>query len=149
MRVALLDRNPTGLAETAELITALSLPKKVDTFTQVIDVLEEESISSAIAAIVKLWGRIDYAVNSAGITGNNKASTETLTSQFDNINGINYRGAWLCSREELRVMLNQEPYPTHDGRPGNRGSVVNVASQLGFVGRPRASMLITCSYLES
>jgi NAD(P)-dependent dehydrogenase (short-subunit alcohol dehydrogenase family) len=143
MRIALLDRNAAGLAETAKLIAALSLPKKAEVFTQVIDVLEEESIASAIGAVVKLWGRIDYAVNSAGITGNNRISSETLTSQFDNINGINYRGAWLCSREELRVMLNQEPYPTHDGRSGNRGSVVNVASQLGFVGRPRASMLIT------
>ena len=35
-------------------------------------------------------------------------------------------------------MLKQEPLPTHDGRPGNRGSVVNIASQLGIVGRPAA-----------
>ena len=35
-------------------------------------------------------------------------------------------------------MLKQDPLPTHDGRPGNRGSVVNIASQLGIVGRPAA-----------
>lgn len=35
-------------------------------------------------------------------------------------------------------MLKQEPLPTHDGRRGNRGSVVNIASQLGIVGRPAA-----------
>ena len=35
-------------------------------------------------------------------------------------------------------MLKQEPLPTHDGRPGNRGNVVNIASQLGIVGRPAA-----------
>jgi hypothetical protein len=37
-------------------------------------------------------------------------------------------------------MLTQEPLSTHDGRPGNRGSVVNIASQLGVVGRPAARM---------
>jgi len=37
-------------------------------------------------------------------------------------------------------MLKQEPLPTHDGRPGNRGSIVNIASQLGIVGRPAARM---------
>lgn len=35
-------------------------------------------------------------------------------------------------------MLAQEVLGSHDGRPGGRGSVVNVASQLGIVGRPAA-----------
>jgi hypothetical protein len=35
-------------------------------------------------------------------------------------------------------MLTQKPLPSHDGRPGERGSVVNIASQLGVVGRPNA-----------
>lgn len=35
-------------------------------------------------------------------------------------------------------MLNQEPLLTHDGRPGERGSIVNIASQLGIVSRPQA-----------
>ena len=35
-------------------------------------------------------------------------------------------------------MLKQEPLPTHDGRPDDKGSVVNIVSQLGIVGRPNA-----------
>ncbi len=35
-------------------------------------------------------------------------------------------------------MMKQEPLPTHDGRLGNRGSIVNIASQLGVVSRPNA-----------
>lgn len=42
-------------------------------------------------------------------------------------------------------MLKQEPLPTHDGRPGNRGNVVNIASQLGIVGRPAAGKLPSLS----
>lgn len=37
-------------------------------------------------------------------------------------------------------MLKQDPLPTHDGRPGNRGSIVHVASQLGIVSRSDAGL---------
>lgn len=58
--------------------------------------------------------------------------------EFDHIVNVDYRGSWLCSREELKIMVNQEPLPTTKGRQGNRGVVVNVASQLGIVARPQA-----------
>jgi len=36
-------------------------------------------------------------------------------------------------------MLKQDPLPSHDpDREPQRGSIVNVASQLGIVGRPEA-----------
>ncbi len=64
------------------------------------------------------------------------APTHLLTpDEFDHINSINYRGVWLSAREELLRMMKQEPLPTHDGRPGNRGSIVNVASNLALVSR--------------
>jgi NAD(P)-dependent dehydrogenase (short-subunit alcohol dehydrogenase family) len=72
-----------------------------------------------------------------GIMGDGR-STDISAQQFDEINGINYRGMWLCSRAELTQMLKQEPLPTHDGRKGNRGAIVNIASQLGLVSRPSA-----------
>ena len=65
-----------------------------------------------------------------------KPSHELTTKEFDDINGSNYRGMWLASRAELGHMLSQEPLPTHDGRPGNRGSVVNIGSNLALVSRP-------------
>jgi NAD(P)-dependent dehydrogenase (short-subunit alcohol dehydrogenase family) len=62
----------------------------------------------------------------------------TSSGHFDQINGVNYRGCWLCSRAEIEQMLKQDPLTTHDGRPGNRGSVVNISSQLGVVGREKS-----------
>jgi len=103
-----------------------------------VDVSSEDSVLDMMGQVVKKLGRIDYAVNAAGILGNNERSTETTADQFDNINGINYRGAWLSSRSELKQMLTQDPLPTHDGRSGNRGSIVNIASQLAIVSRPQA-----------
>lgn len=73
-----------------------------------------------------------------GVLSNNQKSGDTSPDEFDRINSINYRGCWLSSRAEIKQMLKQEPLPTHDGRPGNRGVVVNIASQLGIVGRPAA-----------
>jgi NAD(P)-dependent dehydrogenase (short-subunit alcohol dehydrogenase family) len=81
---------------------------------------------------------VEIYTDKAGILGNGQSTTETSTAQFDTINGVNYRGIWLCSRAELKQMLKQEPLPTHDGRPGNKGSIVHIASQLGIVSRPNS-----------
>lgn len=70
-------------------------------------------------------------MNEIGILGNNAPSTETSASQFDLITNINYRGTWLCSRAEISQMQKQEPL---EGK-STRGAVVNIASQLGLVGR--------------
>lgn len=73
-----------------------------------------------------------------GVGGTNDRSTALSAQQFDLVNNINYRGVWLSSRSELAQMLKQEPLPTHDGRLGSRGAIVNIASQLGIVSRPNA-----------
>ena len=77
---------------------------------------------------------------------NYKRSHESTIEEFDLINNVNYRGCWLSSRAAIRQMLKQEPLPTHDDRPGSRGSIVNIASQLGVVGRPAARTSEAPSY---
>ena len=105
--------------------------------------LQEEAIESMVKGIVEKWGRVDYAVNAAGVIGSRTRSTSTSTSEFDHTNGINYRGTWLCARAELKQMLTQDPLPSHDGRLGNRGSIVHIASQLGIVSRPDAGKVLS------
>lgn len=104
----------------------------------VLDVADEQSVVDMTASVVERLGRIDYAVNSAGVGGHNSISTETSTDTYDRVTSVNQRGLWLCSRSQLSQMLKQKPLPTHDGRPGNRGSICNIGSQLGVVGRPGA-----------
>jgi len=57
----------------------------------------------------------------------------------------NFRGLWLCAREELNYMSTQEVGVTHDGRPGFRGSIVNVGSNLGLVGKPETRKVSSLS----
>ncbi|KAK1718546.1 short chain dehydrogenase [Colletotrichum lupini] len=133
-RIALLDRDEDGALETARMCREAN--GETRTFVMEIDNRNDEDIASCMENVVEEWGRIDYAVNCAGMFGP-KAPSHLLTpAEFDEITNINYRGTWLCSRAELTHMIKQESMKTHDGRPGNRGVIVNVASNLSLVSRP-------------
>lgn len=153
--VALLDCNEKGLAETNNMLAA-KYPK-VAALTCSVDVRMDESVHQAIATVVHKFGRIDYAVNAAG---ENPGTKPTLLSflhlrltcttqgimgvpgpsqsvepcEFGELIDTNIRGTWLCCREEAKIMAPQAPLPTHDGREGARGSIINIGSMLSFVG---------------
>ncbi|RAK80907.1 SDR family NAD(P)-dependent oxidoreductase [Aspergillus fijiensis CBS 313.89] len=141
-RIAITDLNPSSLNDTQEAILATS--PNVRLLAQAGDISNENFVESFIGAVVSEFGRLDYAVNCAGVLGEALRSTETSPEIFDRITNINYRGSWLCSRAELRQMIAQDPLPGQDdpaaaaAREGPRGAVVNIASQLGIVGRPGA-----------
>lgn len=100
---------------------------------------DDQFADSFIDAVVQEFGRVDYAVNCAGVLGQSLRSAEMSLEEFDRVNNINYRGCWLSSRAELRQMVTQSGLPSHAAnRPPQRGAVVNVASQLGIVSRPGA-----------
>lgn len=135
-RIVLADISEASLTTTQESLTK-SYP---DTQFLAIptDISSPEAVRNLFRKAVEKFGRIDYAVNCAGVLGAAKKSHEMTLEEFDHIVNVDYRGSWLCSREELKVMVNQEPLETHDGRKGSRGAIVNVASQLGIVARPQA-----------
>ena len=106
------------------------------------DVSDPSAVSRVFAKIVEDFGRIDYAVNSAGITTNNKPSTDCSIEEFDRINAVNMRGVWLSSREELKVMKTQplnlgisNEIPEYRAQ---RGAIVNIASGTAIVAVPNS-----------
>ncbi|KAJ6097391.1 hypothetical protein N7499_001765 [Penicillium canescens] len=136
-RIAITDLNEESLQKTAEAIT--STQPKARLLVKAGNVADDRFADSFINAVVQQFGRVDYAVNCAGVLGKSMRSAETTLEEFDRVNNVNYRGCWLSSRAELRQMASQSELPSHDpNRPGQRGSVVNVASQLGIVSRPGA-----------
>lgn len=134
-RIAICDTSLEGLNETAKQLNATKIAEFVEIEIVKVDVSNSSAVHSMIDQIVARWGRVDYVVNSAGIQGPSLRSTDLDPADFDIINDINYRGLWLCSRAQLSQMLKQEISPSHDGRPGARGSIVHIASQLGLVAR--------------
>ncbi|KAL2004145.1 hypothetical protein VTN02DRAFT_6242 [Thermoascus thermophilus] len=146
-RLALTDINGALLAETASRIT--SLYPRTAVLALAGDVSSETFVEAFFDAVVERFGRVDYAVNCAGVLGRAVPSGEMEVGEFDRVNGVNYRGAWLCGRREVRVMMGQDPLEGDDGDDGDgdggrrkipreRGSIVHIASQLGIVGRPEA-----------
>jgi NAD(P)-dependent dehydrogenase (short-subunit alcohol dehydrogenase family) len=74
-----------------------------------IDTRDEDSIVRAHQMAVKRFGRIDYAVNNAGIPGVMKATPEMTVDEFGLAMNTNLTGVWICQREQITQMLKQEP----------------------------------------
>ncbi|KAM3457560.1 hypothetical protein MY3296_000992 [Beauveria thailandica] len=129
-KITIADVTHTGLMVTEQAIRAIAPQAKV--YVAQMDVRVEADIRRAIECTVERFGRIDYAANCAGIYGPEAASPDVKPSDFDNVFSVNARGVWLCARAQTRQMKMQQPLPSHDGRPGARGVIVNVASSLGI-----------------
>ncbi|KAJ4425213.1 hypothetical protein N0V82_000022 [Gnomoniopsis sp. IMI 355080] len=106
-----------------------------------LDIAEGSSVQSLVATALVVFGRIDYAVNSAGVDLEKYQSfTPALDMDvFDRSISINVRGAALFVRELIGAMSKQEP-PTYVGRYGTRtlgrGSIVLLGSLNSLVPAP-------------
>jgi NAD(P)-dependent dehydrogenase (short-subunit alcohol dehydrogenase family) len=87
------------------------------------DVSNGNDIERTLNESVKKFGRLDFAVNNAGIEGQNALTHECTEQNWDKTIGINLKGLWLCMKAELPIMLKQ-----------GTGSIVNVASIAGLIG---------------
>lgn len=132
-RIAITDINSPSLDSTRDAVLAINPEIQVASYAG--DIQDDKFVDSLSERVRETFSRLDYAVNCAGILGRDQRSTETSVADFDRVNGVNYRGTWLTSRAALAQMLRQQPLPQH---PKQRGSIVNIASQLGIVARPGA-----------
>ncbi len=89
------------------------------------DVSKSADVSTMISQAVKNFGRIDFAVNNAGIEGQTASSHECTEENWDKTININLKGVWLCIKHEIPVMLKQ-----------GKGAIVNIASIAGLRGFP-------------
>ncbi|KAJ4349313.1 hypothetical protein N0V95_004681 [Ascochyta clinopodiicola] len=134
-KIAITDINSDTLKQTKDAI--LSINPSIKVFDQAGDVADESFVDSFHDEVTSKFSRLDYAVNCAGVLGGKPVKAVEMTMDaFDRLNNINYRGSWLSSRAQLRNMLRQEPLSE---QPRQRGSIVNIASQLGVVARPGAA----------
>lgn len=87
------------------------------------DVSDPDDVAAAVDHVVERYGRIDAAVNNAGITGPITPTQDYPIEMFDRVISLNLRGVFACMQAELRPMLRQ-----------GKGAIVNVSSVAGFRG---------------
>ncbi|KAL4951859.1 hypothetical protein BDW69DRAFT_196121 [Aspergillus filifer] len=128
-QLALADINLSA-AETAAREIQTKFPD-IEAIPLGLDVTNENSIRDAVAETRGTFGRIDYAVNNAGIGGAHDLSADHALKEWKRTLDIDLNGVWMCSREEIKVMLQQEK--SQDSPRYNRGVIINVASMYGIV----------------
>jgi NAD(P)-dependent dehydrogenase (short-subunit alcohol dehydrogenase family) len=126
-RFALADMNATTLASSIK-----SLKEKfpdVDVLDIQMNVQNAGEVKSALAETVKRFGRLDVAVNNAGIGGSGKITHEVDEAEFSKVVDVDLHGVWRCQKEELAIMVKQEDLGLRLGR----GRIINVASMFGII----------------
>jgi NAD(P)-dependent dehydrogenase (short-subunit alcohol dehydrogenase family) len=83
------------------------------------DLTQEREVIALFDAVRKSYGRLDVLVNNAGVATH--LNTEDITlGYWREVLDINITAAFLCSREAIRIMKDQQP---KGGRIINMGSV--------------------------
>lgn len=117
-RLSLCDINADTLAETAGLVGG-------DVLTSTVDVSSEEDQQRWVDETVGKYGRIDIALNNAGVIHELKSMLNTPLSEYDRMMSINARGTFIGMRCEIPVMIKQ-----------GGGVILNTASVAGLIGAP-------------
>lgn len=140
--VALLDLNPEALETVKAEIEAKqdelkhTKPCRIEIYPT--NVADEARVNEVIDATVQTFGRLDYVVNAAGIGMKHVGGAAFAeTADWQRILDINLTGTFFILRAAARIMLKQDPILSSiDGRPLQRGSIVNFSSIQGVVGIP-------------
>ena len=119
-RVALAARREDELAALVAEIEAMGGEA---TYLQT-DVSVANDVERMVAHTIDKFGRLDFAVNNAGIEGELQGIADFSEENWDRVLDINLKGTFLCLKYEARAMLEG----------GHGGAIVNVGSVNSFLG---------------
>jgi NAD(P)-dependent dehydrogenase (short-subunit alcohol dehydrogenase family) len=92
------------------------------------DVTKPEEIEALFKAVIDKFGRLDYAVNNAGVSSPAmRRIINTTIEEWDWTMNTNLRGVWLCMKHEIKQMLSQG-----GGVIVNTASIAGLATEVGM-----------------
>ncbi len=92
-----------------------------------LDVTQEADWQREMAALVERHGRLDIAVNCAGISTHRSFPSETTLVDWRRVMAVNLDGVFLGTKHAVAAMQAGSP---------PRGSIVNISSVMGLVALP-------------
>jgi 2,5-dichloro-2,5-cyclohexadiene-1,4-diol dehydrogenase 1 len=92
------------------------------------NVADEENVEAMVAAAEKAYGKLDGAINSAGVAQKGVSVTALTTADWDRVHGINLRGMFFCVKHQILAMQ----------RAGG-GAIVAISAGASINGVPNSS----------
>jgi sorbose reductase len=123
--VAIVDIDEAAGAKTADEIRAMGR----EALFVACDVTWREQVQAMVRRVVEEFGRLDVAVNNAGIAILG-ADEEVPQEEWDKVIGVNLTGAFLCAQAEAQQMIRQTP---------TEGKIINIASMSATIANCNAS----------
>ncbi|MGU3498692.1 SDR family oxidoreductase [Mycobacterium sp. C31M] len=121
-KVVIANRGEDAGQETVQLIDAAG-GEAVFIKT---DVTRWADVDALVKETVATYGRLDWAVNSAGVGGQQGVPIAEASEQlWDQAIALNLKGVWLCMKAEVIEMLKR-----------GGGAIVNISSGGGLIGVP-------------
>ena len=112
--LTLSDRDEASVRRLGEALGA---------FAHAVDVSDESSVARHVAAVLERHGRLDVAINNAGVGHPMARIADTPVAEFDRMMAVNARGVFLGLKHQIPPMVE-----------AGRGAILNVASAAGLVG---------------
>jgi NAD(P)-dependent dehydrogenase (short-subunit alcohol dehydrogenase family) len=99
------------------------------------DVQKAEDVKNMVAKTVLIYGRLDYAVNNAGVEQNFAPLPGQTEDDYQFIMDTNVKGVWLSLKEEIPAILES-----------GGGAIVNISSVFGVVGMAMGPLYVASKH---
>jgi len=121
-KIAISDVDVNGLNKAKEEFST----KGYEVYSAVCDVAQEDQVKAFVEGTVEAFGKLDIAVNNAGVEFEHAKLADVSTEAFTTTMNINTTGVFLCMKYQLKVMETQA-----DG-----GVILNMSSVAGLGAAP-------------
>ncbi|KGT47043.1 MULTISPECIES: SDR family NAD(P)-dependent oxidoreductase [unclassified Acinetobacter] len=120
-----------------ELLTELE--KQLSPQTKIMifcgDVTEPTFIQTVVEQIGKQFGRLDFALNNAGITSAAKGIADIELAEWQRVMDVNINSLYYCMHYQIPLMQQL-----------NGGAIVNMSSMLGLIGTKNRAAYVTSKH---